>query len=192
MSSFNSELWRRRSWARYQKSLLKGDPKADSQWGDDVRGIGRLEKIIDWCAERDLNVVFCRRMGGIYLGEDKMIRISDRLTPKLQAYFLLHECGHFLIGGREKDERFGMGWHTVDDEDIKTFHHRCDVVEEEFEAWWRGWKLGSRLKLNIDKSDFDKHRIRMIKTYLRWALRVQGYGFKEAIDIDCEKFDKQS
>lgn len=189
MSSFDPELWGQRSWAKYQKS--KNDPKAEAQWNDDRRATAWLGKIIAWCSEHDLQVVFCRRVGGVYLMEDKMIRISDRLMPRLQAYFLLHECGHFLIGTREKDERFGMGWHTDDDNVKKTFHHRCDVVEEEFEAWYRGWKLASRLELNVDKTDFDKHRIRMIKTYLCWAIKVKGYGGKDmAPDIDCEKFDK--
>lgn len=179
MSFFDSELWIARAEAKHQKSITRGDKNADEQLNDDRIAIDRLNKVTEWCRKKGLAVVFCHRIGGVYLGEDKMIRVSDQAMPRLQLYFLLHECGHFLIGGRDREERFGMGWHTENDDDKKTFHHRCDVIEEEFEAWYRGWRLGKRLRLHIDKSDFDHMRVKMIKTYMKWCLRVKGYGINE-------------
>jgi len=189
MPHFNPELWRKRSWAKHQRSSLNKD-EADRQRLDDERGIANLERIVRWCDGRGVEVVFCRRSGAVYLGQQNMIRVSDRMSPRLQAYFLLHECGHFLVGARDKHERFGMGWHTDDERDKRTFHHRCDVVEEEFEAWYRGWRLAQRLRLDIDKGDYDRIRIKNLKTYLCWSLKVNGFSDRGvAPDVDADRFD---
>lgn len=189
MAVFDAELWRARAWSRYQRALAAGSARAGatSRWDHDVVHIGALETLVDWCNQRGIEVIFCRRQGGIYYPEDKRIKINGRLRPEKQVFFLLHECGHHLIGDKEKHERFGMGY-PQDDPDVKrTFHHRCDIVDEEFEAWYRGFKLARRLKLRINKQRFDRTRSEMLKSYFKWALRVDGYGKDEDDDDDDDE-----
>lgn len=177
--SFDAELWRARAWNRYQRALNRGSDRQAALrfWSEDVAHVGPLNKLVDWCVERGIVVKFVRRGGGVYYPDARQIKISGRMRPKQQLHFLLHECGHHLIGDRDKRERFGMGYNQVSHPNIKrTLHHRVDIVDEEFEAWHRGWKLAVRLELRINKADFDRTRTEMLKTYMKWALKVDGYG----------------
>lgn len=181
MGAFDPELWRTRAWSRYQRTLVKDPNKSTpvglrSVWERDVVAIESLTTLVSWCLDRGIDVNFCKHEGGIYYPENKRIKINGRLQPEKQVFFLLHECGHHLIGDKEKHERFGMGY-SQDDVSVKrTFHHRCDIVDEEFEAWHRGFKLAKRLRLTIDKERFDRTRAKMLKTYFKWSLRIDGYG----------------
>lgn len=187
MAVFDAELWRARAWSRYQNALAAGADKswATARWDRDVVHVNALATLDGWCAERGIEVKFCKREGGIYYPEDKRIKINGRLQPEKQVFFLLHECGHHLIGDKEKHERFGMGYPQDDPNLKRTFHHRCDIVDEEFEAWHRGFKLARRLHLRINKERFDRTRAEMLKSYFKWALRTDGYG-KDDDDDDEE------
>lgn len=189
MAVFDLELWRARAWSRYQNSLATGSDRqaSASRFALDSVNINNLNTLVDWCRAKGVEVNFCKREGGIYYPEQKSIKISGRLAPEKQFFFLLHECGHHLIGDKEKHERFGMGYPREHDPNVKrTFHHRCDIVDEEFEAWHRGFKLARRLHLRIDKERFDKTRSEMLKSYFKWALRVDGYGKNDDDDDDEE------
>lgn len=187
MTTFSPELWRARAWNRYQRTSKRAKTEHDvllatSVWWRDCTAIVSLERLVTWCRERGIDVAFTRREAGIYVPWNKRIRISGRLAPEKQVFFLLHECGHYLIGTKEKHERFGMGY-SQDDPDVKrTFHHRCDIIDEEYEAWHRGLRLAARLGLTVDKERFDLTRTQMLRTYFVWALRVKGHGSDDEDD----------
>ena len=188
-TSFSAELWRARAWKRFERAIRRGEDKerATRTWTVDVAYIAPMGHLIAWCYERGIDVKFVTRGGGVYYPEDKVIKISGRIRPMSQLHFLLHECGHHLIGDRDKRERFGMGYNQVDHPNIKrTFHHRVDIVDEEFEAWQRGWKLAQRLGLRISKVDYDRTRVEMLRTYMKWALKVDGYGKEDDDDDEDE------
>lgn len=42
------------------------------------------------------------------------------------------------------------------------------VVHEEQVAWERGYRLGRRLRLGIDKKTYRRHAVRNAMTYVRW------------------------
>lgn len=189
MGHFVEKIWRERALCRYKKSLSRSlsTDKVEKKYKKELTSISHLKSLVSWCAERKIEVLFNKRSGGIYYPEVRFIHINGRMNPEKQVFLLLHECGHHLIGDKEKHERFGMGYSTNDPHVKKTFQHRCDIVDEELEAWHRGWKLSRRLKLKINKSKYDKTRSNMIKTYFRWAVRAEGYGGKELKDVDDEK-----
>lgn len=175
VATFDPDTWRARAWTRYQKLVnSKGNKmSAIKQWERDIKHISFLESLIAWCNERKIEVDFTKQMGGLYSPEEKRIKVSGRLSPEMQVFVLLHECGHHLIGDKEKHERFGMGYSRLgsDPTITRTFRHKCDIIDEEYEAWHRGLKLARRLRLNIDKDRYDNHRAKMIRTYLVWALK---------------------
>jgi hypothetical protein len=177
MASFDAEVWYERARARYRKKQLTAKNKAHAvkRLEQDRIHIDALDAIMKWCSGRGINVTFCRRQGGMYYPENKQIQINGRLLPERQVFFLLHECGHHLIGDKEKHERFGMG-HSQEDPDLRrTFQHRCDILDEEFEAWHRGFKLAQRLKLKINKERFDCVKVEMLKTYIKWVAAPGTY-----------------
>lgn len=180
MAEFDPELWRRRAWERFSRALRAGKPKEDLErtWAGDVLAIGDMSRLVSWCGERKIKVDFAKKVGATYYPHDKEVKVSSRLAPPRQVVYLLHECGHHLIGLKELNERYQLGYTTEDPSVKRTFPHRLAVLEEEFEAWHRGWKLVQRLGLNVDRSLFDEVRQECLKSYIKWSLRP-GKGAEE-------------
>jgi len=174
MLEFDAELWKQRTWNRL-KRVSKRDSKekrdiAERQWYRDVVHIDKMKIVVDWCASKALEVRFGKRPGAMYDISSKTILVVGRAAPEKQLYYLLHECGHHLIGNKEHHERFGLGYPFADDPVVNTtFHHRVACLEEEMEAWTRGWRLSKRLRLKLDRDDFDKVRIECLRSYIKWA-----------------------
>jgi len=173
MIEFDPDLWKARAWDRFKRAASKSKQKrdvAEAQWARDVIFIEKIGKVVDWCYAKGIKVKFGKKQGGVYDAISKTICIACRAAPEKQLYYLLHECGHHLIGFTEEDERFGMGYPFVNDPEVNTtFHHRLACLEEEIEAWNRGWKLSARLRLRILRADYDRVRVECIRSYVNWA-----------------------
>lgn len=164
------------------KASAADKPHCGVTFHRDLDSVSKLEVLIDWCSARGLAVNFSRKYGGVYYGDKKLITVNGRLAPEIQLFVLMHECGHHLIGKRSPKERYGLG-HQADDPDIKrTTLHRVDVLDEELEAWARGLKLAKRQGIKVDLDRYNKTRSEYIKTYLKWAVHVGGYGKEEDDD----------
>ena len=173
MAAFDPDLWRKRAWARLRRAHLRGVSKkeTESTYARDMYAITDLEALIGWCTSKNLTVDFVKKAAATLIPQDRTITVSSRLAPARQVVLLLHECGHHLIGMVEHHERFGMGYPQTDPEVQKTFHHRVACLEEEMEAWHRGWKLVKRLGLSVDREFYDVVRLECIRTYISWTLR---------------------
>jgi len=184
MAAFDSSLWYQRAWSRHQKLVKSGQKsKAASAYSRDAKAIQDLAVVLSWCADHGITVNFTKKSGATFYNNVSRVDIAGRMSPERQLHSLLHECGHYLIGERTKKDRYGMGWTAVEDANVvKTMHHRLDVLEEEFEAWYRGLKLARRLKISLNKKRYDKTRIGQLKTYVDWAARVNGYSGGAAND----------
>lgn len=175
MQEFDKRLWLERAGARLRRSSRKGVPveqkrTAEVKWGEDIVSIQRLEILVAWCTSRGLSVKFAKKKGATYHTGEKTITVAGRMSPERQVFFLLHECGHHLIGYTEYDERFGRGYPMHDDPNINsTFHHKMACLEEEIEAWNRGWRLAKRLRLGLNRESFDEVRVECLRTYVSWA-----------------------
>jgi len=175
MQEFDKKLWLERASARLRRGSKRGTSAevkriAEEKWAADSGNILRLEVLIGWCGSKGLTVRFGKKKGATYLTSDKSISVAGRMSPGKQLCYLLHECGHHLIGYTEEDERFGMGYPKYEDSSVNTtFQHKMACLEEEIEAWNRGWKLAKRLGLNIDRESFDVIRLDCLRSYISWA-----------------------
>ena len=172
MIEFDKQLWWDRAWCRFKQSIRRGTKKktAEAQWFRDALHIEKMVTVISWCASKSIEVKFGKKPGGLYDANLKSITIACRANPEKQLYYLLHECGHHLIGFIEDDERFGKGYPFVNNPEINsTFYHRVACLEEEFEAWNRGWRLARRLGLNLEREPFDKVRVECLRGYIKWT-----------------------
>jgi hypothetical protein len=175
MIEFDKQLWWDRAWARFKRATRKGCSRkkrdeAERQWFREAMCIDKLAAVIDWCSSKNIKVRFGKSVGASYNAIEKTITMAGRTSPEKQLYMLLHECGHHLVGFDEDDERFGMGYPYVEDSKVNTtFHHRVACLEEEMEAWHRGWRLSKRLHLNLDRPAFDKVRLDCLRSYIKWA-----------------------
>jgi hypothetical protein len=181
MREFDPQAWRDRAWARYTRALCSGQPaqKIELEWALDVLAIGDLTLLTDWCAERKVKVSFLKKQNGTYHSASKEITISSRLSPRNQVIVLLHECGHHLIGPSGDSDRFQMGYAQSDPEVTKTFHHRVACLEEEMEAWHRGWRLAGRLGLRVDREIFDQYRLKCLRSYIKWTIKPGTFDLRE-------------
>lgn len=163
-TNFDMELWKNRS-------------KARGRWGTDGRLVRGIEKVVRWCLSQGLSVEFTSQCGGIYYPEDRRVTLTSRAQPRFQLFLLLHEIGHFLVASTERHARFSQGYRNIDPRATRTFIHRLDILDEEFEAWARGWSLGERLKIlkNGDRIAFDRIRANMLKDYIKWSIKAPGY-----------------
>lgn len=176
MPQFDVELWKTRATARFTKACAAGVKTAGRNLHRDLAAIDALEAVIGWCASRQVDVVFSRRPNGLYESGDEKTRsritLNGRLSPESQLFVLLHECGHHLIGDRKPNQRFGNGWHAADGAAKRTLLHRVDIIDEELEAWHRGWNLAKRLRIKVNLGRYNEARARYVKTYLQWAAKA--------------------
>lgn len=179
MASFDASVWQKRAAARRDAAIAAGKDadRAHAQWEDDVKNTESLRVVVEWCEARSLTVNFCRRGGGIYYTADKQIKVSGRASPRSQVHILLHECGHFLIGTKDRKDRYQKGYAAVDPNVRKSTIHRIDILDEEFEAWHRAWRLGLKLGAlrESDREHFDLTRVSMLNSYILWGARAPGY-----------------
>ncbi len=177
MREFDPNLWKEKAWARYVRAQQSGTAtkKDETEWALDVLAIGDLSALVDWCRDHKLKVVFEKKSNGTYSQADKQITVSTHLMPRKQVIVLLHECGHHLISSQELNERFSLGYCQIDPEIKKTFEHRLACLEEEIEAWHRGWKLACRLSLTIDRDSFDLYRVKCLKSYINWSINPKKF-----------------
>lgn len=177
MPPFNVEAARDKSLQRFERAIRKGHDgrKAESAWWVDHIAITNVDAIVKWCAEKNLKVQFEKRNNAIFDRNTMTIFIAANVRPLRQTFYLLHECGHYMISNTAgKDDRFKMGYCLGEGFTTEfSFPHKLACVEEEFEAWHRGWRLSQRLKLNIRRDQFDAVRRSCLKTYLVW---VTKYG----------------
>lgn len=175
MQEFDKQLWIERACSRLRRSSRRGVNQerkqlAQAQWLSDITAIQQLEVLVDWCHQKGIRISFEKKEGATYYTAEKRVSVAGRMSPEKQLCMLLHECGHHLIGFVDGDDRFGMGYPHVGDDDVNTtFHHRLSCLEEEMEAWHRGWKLAGRLKLNLQRDVFDRVRLECLRSYVKWA-----------------------
>jgi hypothetical protein len=132
--------------------------------------IEKLATVVDWCASKGMAVMLAKKQNGTYEPDSKVVTLSCRAAPEKMLHYLLHECGHHLIGMEEHHERFGKGYPRGGLEaSTKNFEHKLACLEEEMEAWHRGWKLAKRLQLEADREEFDRTRVECLRSYVNWA-----------------------
>lgn len=172
MVEFDRHLWWSRAWDRRQRSLGREDTDAslvNEKWTREAMGVSQLETLIEWCTRKGLRVVFGRKVAAVLDQNTKTITVSGRLPPDRQVHVILHECGHFLVGN---NPRFVNGYpYALDPKANRSFEHRLACLEEEIEAWNRGWNLGVRLGLSVDPVQFERTRAECLRSYVNWTSR---------------------
>lgn len=173
MNVFSVGPMRDKVWNRYLTELRSRPKKADraaARWTQDTAAIEDLERIVRWCRRKGIEVRFSGTRSSMYSPLNRRINMSSRLRPTKQVAVLLHECGHSLVTDGSNNDRFGMGYSQADRRTWRTLEHRFTILDEEMEAWRRGWNLSRRLGLSITKDVFNAVRFDCLKSYLHWTL----------------------
>ena len=123
------------------------------------------ERTLGYTVLEDSDCVDCCR------NDVKIIEIYSLNGIESRLFALLHECGHALIRRDWTKFKTEFCAHAEHDGDGRkeTKSLKISTLEEEFEAWKRGWKLAKRLNLQLDKDAYTKHKNKYIMTYIEWA-----------------------
>jgi hypothetical protein len=123
------------------------------------------ERTLGYTVLEDSDCVDCCR------NDVKIIEIYSLNGIENRLFALLHECGHALIRRDWTTFKTEFCAHAEHDGDGRkeTKSLKISTLEEEFEAWKRGWKLAKRLNLQLDKDAYTKNKDKYIMTYIKWA-----------------------
>ena len=174
---FEPQKWRDRAWARFTRATrgrASDDPvigRLEKRWYLETVAIEDMRRLMDWCRSKGLTVEFVTEQLGLYVMGDDHIRISSRLSPRKQVAILLHECGHHLCGASDSHGRFLAGYPETRPHVKRSMKHRISCLEEEIEAWHRGWKIATKLKLSVTRDYFDEVRVDCLRSYVKWAAK---------------------
>lgn len=173
MKEFDAQLWRDRVVGRKNRAIdncypVKG---VETEYQRNLLAIADIEATNKWARARNVKIFFTRMTSGIYHIGLKMVSISSTMAPVSQSIVLLHELGHYLVGHDEDHDRFGQGYPQQNiPSSHHNFRHRLACVEEEMEAWARGWKLAKRLQLKCTRTEYDEIRVKCLKSYMKWGI----------------------
>ena len=90
-----------------------------------------------------------------------------------RLYSLLHECGHALIRSNAKNFEYSYPAHAtaeLDGRKRRSDKYKVSLIEEEVEAWKRGYRLAKRLGVFIDENNFNKLKTKCLISYFNWAV----------------------
>lgn len=140
----------------------------------ELASISNIEKILDWCNKRKINVEFSRNARELYSNTQRKIYVNSNTTFEEQMYTLLHECGHHLIHETAiKDfdlylEKFNHGYYTqtLNEESLA---RKMSILSEEIEAWNRGFNLARRLQLFVNIHNYEEYKNSCLRSYVRWV-----------------------
>ena len=123
------------------------------------------ERTLGYTVLEDSDCVDCCR------NDVKIIEIYSLNGIENRLFALLHECGHALIRRDWTKFKTEFCAHAEHDGDGRkeTKSLKISTLEEEFEAWKRGWKLAKRLNLQLAKDAYTKNKDKYIMTYIKWA-----------------------
>ena len=96
-----------------------------------------------------------------YDPETNEVFIARQGTDKNVFYTLLHETGHFIQYNLRTPPSFIN--YDPDSKTLVTMYHN---MTEEIDAWQRGYSLAKKLKIPINKKDYDKYAAKSISTYI--------------------------
>ena len=141
-----------------------------------------MEKLRTWLRRRSASLVLLPGVEdcALFGNGPTTVRINSSASREQRLLAALHECGHVAIFesrkhaprsrvaglSQQEDERaIGRGR-------VRTTRKRLATLEEEMEAWTRGWRLARRLRVRVRTEAFEATRARSLMTYARWVARA--------------------
>jgi len=101
---------------------------------------------------------------------ERRIIINGNLKREHKLYVLLHEAGHFIIYDSSKyKKRYGYV-HKLYGHNPGKFGERCCSLEEEYAAWWKGYRLSEEAGIKISRERYERYKQKQLRGYIRWSI----------------------
>lgn len=121
--------------------------------------------------------------------ENKRISLKKRANLEVLFYVFLHELGHMLLlqNGRAYSSKYEVVFNEFAG---GTQPINITRIEEELDAWRSGVRLAKRLKLKIDRRNYEKVKSKYAMTYITWACRKIVGRSEEFAQIAAEVYQQ--
>jgi hypothetical protein len=150
----------------------------------------QIDRLVKYSEKKGFAVEFSSAQGFVSQVEldTKTISLSTNRSLETVFYVFLHELGHTIQFANRKKyaERFGTVFVGFNQ---KSLTSRVVQLEEEYDAWQRGYDLAKRLKLKINKRKFEMHKARCILSYAE-HLVLNHYNDKQK-KLDAKRAQKE-
>lgn len=133
------------------------------------------DKVFEWAEEKNYQIVEGPDEEDACWSDVKQITIYSGQGIEKRLYSLLHECGHALIRSDAKNFEHSYPAHAtaeLDGRKRRSDKYKVSLIEEEVEAWKRGYRLANRLGLFIDEENFNKLKTKCLISYFIWATEI--------------------
>lgn len=138
---------------------------------DSVDWEAQTEKVARFCNRRGFSVKFQKNKhenSTICFAEHEIL-VHNGSTAERIFYSLLHEMGHLLIHENTQlySQNTGFVFNNFCRQSLTT---KIGEVEEEFDAWRQGYKQAKKMRLKIDRVEYEKLKASYLSTYFEWAI----------------------
>lgn len=130
-----------------------------------MRNLNKIEK---WLLEKGYSLKWSNTDQVDY--ESQTVEICSKLSAKNKLYSLLHECGHIILSNKRTYNKVfkAVNKANFDGRVMKSDIYKYQQLREEMEAWENGYKLANKLKIRVDKDDYDIYAAKNFKTYIKF------------------------
>lgn len=132
----------------------------------------KYEKLCGWVYTQGFKVVEGHKEIDRLEFSNKTIYLNSQFKYENRLYILLHECGHLKT---DKNIKTFLKYHPMyptevhDGRKLESKAYKVCLVSEELKAWQNGLKLANYLKIEINKTNYDKLMVNSVYTYIQWA-----------------------
>lgn len=140
-----------------------------------------LAKLTKWAKNNGFKHIDLNYDGESYIqwfmvNQPYEIRIEKRCSNENKVYYFLHELGHHKLRGNLDDykKRYPLMLKAELSEGraksnlLRMNEYKVSDIGEEFEAWDEARLLADRLKIRINKKNFEALRVKSLMSYIRF------------------------
>ena len=117
-----------------------------------MREVAAMKKLHLWLLKRGFTLRYGGKTNEVCF-TTKQVTLQRSLAKHAKIATLLHECGHVLVYlNRQKTKQTsiaGLTWDEWWKTKPKSKHAKLLMMQEEFLAWERGYRLGRRMNVNL-------------------------------------------
>ena len=123
-----------------------------------------LDRLLLRCARDGVTVLGAPGAEGAWWPGCRAIVLNTTSSLRVLVHSLLHELGHRSVDGSRRDR-----WRNDGQEGAVSADDVLSVLDEEIEAWERGWDIAVGMHLDLDPAGYARTRRRALVGYVRWA-----------------------
>lgn len=134
---------------------------------DQSKWFAQLKLLENYCETRGWTVEYSE-------GEDQAIPASNlivlnrRHKPEILYYYFLHELGHMLMVIDDPD--YLTKYKVLNERTELSQTFRVGRVEEEIEAWNKGFEFAQFLGLPVNQLKYEELKASLVSSYMLWAI----------------------